>query len=54
MTARLVLTTRNMTAERCGTATLDGTHHLQLIKTDMTAIGLTPWAAMVTEDIRNL
>ena len=50
----LVLTTRNMTTEFRRSTALNGRHDLQLAKTDMTAIGVTPGGPVVAEDIRNL
>src|ERR1035438_8626440 len=54
MAARRVLATRDMPAERRGTTALDCTHHLQLPKTHMPAVGLTPGRAVIAEDIRDL
>ena len=52
--AGLVLTTRNMPAERCGAAALDRAHHFELVKADVTAVGATPSRPVVAEDIRDL
>jgi len=52
--AALVLATRNMPAERRRAAALDGTHDLQLLQADMTAVGFTPSGTVVAEDIRDL
>ena len=49
-----VLAARDMPAESRGAAALDGTHYLQLIEADVTAVGLAPSGAMVAEDIRDL
>ena len=54
MPADAVLTTRNMPAELCCSAALDGTHHLQLIKAHMAAIGITPSGTMLVKDVRDL
>ena len=54
MAAGRVLATRNMAAERCGPAALDGTHHLHLGKADVAAVGITPSSAMIAEDVRDL
>ena len=54
MAAGLVLTARDMAAERRRAAALDGAHHLQLLEADVTAIGLTPSGTVVAEDIRDL
>ena len=35
-------------------AALDGTHHLQLLKAHMPAVGLTPSRAVIAEDVRDL
>ncbi len=48
------ITTRDVTAERCGAAALDGGHDLQLPDTDMTPVCFTESGAMVAEDIRDL
>ena len=54
MTAGAVLTPRDMAAEGRRAAALDGAHHLQLAKADMTAIGVTPSGTTVAKDIRDL
>ena len=54
MAARIVLAARNVATERCRAATLDRRHDLHLCKADVTAIGITPCRAMVTEDVRDL
>ena len=51
---RAVFTSRNMAAERRGTAALDGAHHLQLVEADMAYIGQAPRRTVGAEDIRNL
>jgi hypothetical protein len=43
-----------MPTEGCRPAALDGTHHLHLAKAHVAAICLTPRAAMIAEDVRNL
>src|SRR5262245_40089595 len=42
VSARVVLATRNVAAQRRGAAALDRRHHLQLMEADVPAIGLTP------------
>ena len=54
MTARRVLTTRDMAAERRRAAALDGTHDLHLIEADVPGIGSAPRRPVVAEDIRDL
>jgi hypothetical protein len=51
ITAVLVLTTRNMAAERCCAAALDRTHDLELAEAHMAGVGLTPRRSEVAEDI---
>ena len=53
ITAVLVLTTRNMAAERRCAATLDRTHDFELAEAHMAGIGLTPRRSEVAEDIRD-
>ena len=53
MATRRILAARDMPAERRRATALDRTHHLQLLKAHMAAIGLTPSRA-VTENIRDL
>ena len=43
-----------MAAERRGAAALDGTHHFQLSKADMAAIGIAPSGTVIAENIRDL
>ena len=52
--APLVLTARNVPAERRRAAVLDRAHHLQLSEAHMAAVGLTPSGTMVTEQVRDL
>ncbi len=54
MSARGVLTTRNMATEGRRAATLDRVHHLHLRMTEMAPVGETPSRTVVAEDIRNL
>src|ERR1700682_3176285 len=54
MSARRVLATRDMPAERRGTTALDRTHHLQLAEAHMPAIGLTPGRTVIAENVRDL
>src|SRR5580693_7337640 len=54
MAARHVLTTCDVSAERCRAAALDRTHHLQLIEAHMAAVGLAPSGTVVAEDVRDL
>jgi hypothetical protein len=49
-----VLTAGNVPTEGCRAATLDGTHHLQLGKAHVAAVGLTPSGSVVAENIRDL
>jgi hypothetical protein len=41
-------------AESRGAAALDGGHHFQLAKADVTRVGVTPRGPVVAEDIRDL
>ena len=52
--AVIVLAARNMASERCGAAALDGTHHFELSKADMAAIGFAPSGTVFAENIRDL
>ena len=54
MPAGIILAARNMAAERRGAAALDGTHHLQLIKAYVAAVGITPRGTVFAEDFRDL
>src|SRR5215471_11734951 len=54
MATRRVLAARDMAAERRRATALDRIHHLQLLKADMAAIGLTPSRAVIAEDVRDL
>ena len=54
MAALLVLTARDMAAERCRAAVLDRRYHLELAEAHMAGIGLTPCRSMAAEDIRDL
>src|SRR5713226_455973 len=54
MAALVVLTARDMAAERRRAAALDRRHHLELAEADMAGIGLAPRWSMAAEDIRNL
>ena len=52
--AGVVLTARNVSAERRCAAALDGTHHLQLAEAHVAAIGIAPSGTVVAEDVRDL
>jgi hypothetical protein len=52
--ALLVLAARNKSAQHRRAAVLDGTHDLQLLQADMTAVGVTPSVTVVAEDTRDL
>src|SRR5437660_7387141 len=52
--AGVVLAARDMAAERRRAAALDCAHHLQLVETDVSAVGFTPSGTVVAEDIRDL
>src|SRR6266699_2519182 len=54
MAALLVLTARDMAAERCRAAVLDRRHRLELAEAHMAGIGLTPCRSMAAENIRDL
>src|ERR1700730_17456454 len=54
MTARRVLATCDVPAERRRAAALDRTHHLQLVAAHMPAVGLAPSGTVVAEDVRDL
>src|ERR1700738_5542063 len=54
MAARHVLTTCDVSAERCRAAALDRTHPLQQIEAHMAAVGLAPSGTVVAEDVRDL
>ena len=43
-----------MAAERRGAAALDGTHHFELSKADMAAVGFAPSGTVIAENIRDL
>lgn len=49
-----VFTARDMAAERCRAAALNGAHHLQLVEADMARVGRPPGSAVGAEDIRDL
>ena len=53
ITAILVLTTRDMAAERRCAAALDRTHDFELAKAHIAGVGLTPRRSEVAEDIRD-
>ena len=52
--ARAVLATRDVTTEGRRAAALDGAHHLQLVEAHMAAVGITPNATVIAEDVRDL
>ena len=54
LAARAVLTLCNMAAERCCAAAFDRAHHLHLVETDVTTVGLTPAGTVIAENIRDL
>ncbi len=49
-----ILAARDMAAERCDAAVLDGTHDFELAEADMAAGGMTPSSAVIAENIRDL
>jgi hypothetical protein len=49
-----VLAARDVAAEGCRAAVLDGAHHLELVEAHMTAVGITPCGAVAAEDVRDL
>src|SRR5712672_2235112 len=49
-----VLAARDVSAEGCRTAVLDGAHHLELEQADVTAVGMTPRGPVVAENVRDL
>src|SRR5271170_5177713 len=49
-----VLAARDMSAEGCRAAALDGAHHLELEQANVTAVGMTPRGPVVAEDVRDL
>src|SRR5438045_5119460 len=51
--AGVVLAAGDMAAERRRAAALDCAHHLQLVETDVSAVGFTPSGTVVAEDIRD-
>ena len=51
---RTLLAARDMTAEGCRAAALDGAHHLELEQVHVTAVGMTPRGPVVAEDVRDL
>jgi hypothetical protein len=53
ITAVLVLTTRDMAAERRRAAALDRSHDFELAEVHMAGVGLTPRRSEVAEDIRD-
>src|SRR6201993_5498579 len=52
--AGVVLAAGDMAAERRRAAALDCAHHLQLVETDVSAVGFTPSGTVGAEDIRDL
>src|ERR1700721_3741487 len=54
MAAGLILAARHMPAERSRATALDRTHHLQLVKAHMAAVGGAPSATVVGEEVRDL
>ena len=54
VSARIVLATCDVPAERRRAAALDRTHHLQLVEADVPAVGVTPSGSVVAEDVRDL
>ena len=54
MTARRVLATGDVAAERRRATALDCAHHLQLVEAHMAAVGLAPSGTVVAEDVRDL
>ena len=54
MAALRVVAARNKAAKRRRAAALDRAHDLQLLETDMAAVGVTPSGTVVAEDIRDL
>src|SRR5215468_6154845 len=54
MAAGRILAACDMAAERRRATALDRTHHLQLLKAHMGAVGLTPGKAVIAEDVRDL
>ena len=50
---RAVLAARDMAAESCGAAVLDGAHHLELAEAYVTGAGSTPASTEVAEDVRD-
>ena len=51
---RTVLTAQHVTAEHSTAAALNRRHDLQLAKTDVSGMGLTPRRTLVAENIRDL
>src|SRR6267143_1386755 len=49
-----VLAARDVSAESCRAAVLDGAHHLELEQADVTAVGMTPRGPVVAENVRDL
>ena len=49
-----VLAARDVSAEGCCAAVLDGAHHLELEQADVAAVGKTPRGTVVAEDVRDL
>ena len=54
MAAGSVLASRDMAAERRRTAGLDGAHHFELSKADVSPVGCAPAGAVLAKDIRKL
>ena len=54
MTARVVLTTRDVTSEGSRPAALDGRQDFYLAKAHVPPVGITPRRTVVAEDIRDL
>jgi hypothetical protein len=49
-----ILAARDVSAEGCRAAVLDGAHHLELEQADVTAVGMTPRGPVVAENVRDL
>src|SRR5271156_5494227 len=52
--ARRVLASCDMPAERRRATALDRSHHLQLLKAHVPAVGLAPGRAVIAENVRDL
>jgi hypothetical protein len=51
---RAAFTAEHVTTERGTAAALNGRHHLELVETNVSGMGLAPRRTLVAEDVRDL